>query len=72
MPDVTESAAAGAAAVAGLAVGVRPDAANTAGSASPPARVAEPVPAQRQAYEELYGQWLRRRPGPSGGAPTGR
>jgi autoinducer-2 kinase len=72
IPDATESAAAGAAAVAGLAVGVRPDIANTAGSAPPPARVAEPVPAQRQAYEEIYSQWLRRRPGRSGGTLTGR
>jgi autoinducer-2 kinase len=64
IPDVTESAAAGAAAVAGLAVGVRPDVAGTAGPASPPGRVAEPVPAQRQAYEEIYGRWLQRGPAP--------
>jgi len=63
MPNVTESTAAGAAAVAGLAVGVRPDAAATADLASPPTRIAKPVPAQRQAYQEIYGQWQRRRPG---------
>jgi autoinducer-2 kinase len=70
VPDATESAAAGAAAVAGLAVGVRPDIANKAGSVPPPARVAEPVPARRQAYEEIYSQWLRRRrPGAHGDQP---
>jgi autoinducer-2 kinase len=61
IPAVTESAAAGAAAVAGLAVGVHPGVASTASSASPPAWVTEPVSAQRQAYEEIYGQWLHRR-----------
>ena len=71
IPDATESAAVGAAAVAGLAVGVRPHVANTAGSSPPPARVAEPVPAQRQAYEEIYSQWLRRRPGRSDGTRPG-
>jgi autoinducer 2 (AI-2) kinase len=72
VPDVTESAAAGAAAAAGLAVGVRPDAAHPAGPASPPAWVAEPVTARRRGYEELYGQWLRRTPGPGSGRPSGR
>ena len=42
VPAITESAAAGAAAVAGLAVGVRPSAAVDAGPAVPPARVAGP------------------------------
>jgi autoinducer-2 kinase len=42
VPAITESAAAGAAAVAGLAVGVRPSAAADAGPALPPARVAGP------------------------------
>ena len=42
VPAITESAAAGAAAVAGLAVGVRPSAAVDAGPALPPARVAGP------------------------------
>jgi autoinducer 2 (AI-2) kinase len=60
VPDSTESAATGAAAVAALAVGMWPYVANPAGPALPPARVARPVPAQRQAYEDLYGQWLRR------------
>jgi len=67
IPDATESAAAGAAAAARLAVG----AASTARSAPPPGRVAEPGPAQRQAYEDIYGRWLRRRPGRSGGPPAG-
>jgi sugar (pentulose or hexulose) kinase len=75
VPAITESAAAGAAAVAGLAVGVRPSAAADAGPALPPARaagpkaadaaspssltawVAEPTPARRQRYDELYDQW---------------
>jgi autoinducer 2 (AI-2) kinase len=60
VPAVTESAAAGAAAVAGLAVGVRPDTAGAAAPAPPPARVVEPASASRRAYEELYGRWLRR------------
>jgi sugar (pentulose or hexulose) kinase len=42
VPAITESAAAGAAAVAGLAVGVRPSAAADAGPALPPAWVAGP------------------------------
>lgn len=69
VPDVTESAARGAALVAGLAVGVRPDAADTAGAAPPATRVADPVPARRQAYELLYGQWLRRGPGQVSSGP---
>ncbi len=52
VPAVTESAAAGAAAVAGLAVGVRP-----AAPVPSAARMAEPAPAQRQQYDELYDQW---------------
>lgn len=60
VPDITESAATGAAAVAARAVGAWPSVADPAGPALPPARVVQPVPAQRQAYEELYGQWLRR------------
>jgi autoinducer 2 (AI-2) kinase len=71
VPAVTESAAAGAAAVAGLAVGVRPAAAHTAGPAPPPARVAEPVPARRREYEELYDQWCGRS-GPAGGRRSGQ
>ena len=55
VPAVTESAAAGAAAVAGLAVGVRPAAAEASGPA--PARVAQPTPARRRVYDELYDQW---------------
>jgi autoinducer-2 kinase len=42
VPAITESAAAGAAAAAGLAVGVRPSAAADAGPALPPSRVAGP------------------------------
>jgi autoinducer 2 (AI-2) kinase len=60
VPDVTESAARGAAGMAGLAVGVRPDSASPVGAAPPAARVADPVPARQRAYEVLYGQWLGR------------
>jgi autoinducer-2 kinase len=45
VPAITESAAAGAAAVAGLAVGVRPAAADNASPAPPPAWVAGPAAA---------------------------
>jgi len=64
VPGAGESAAAGAAAVAGLAMGVRPDAAPAA-AARPAAWVADPVPQRRQEYEVLYAQWLRRGPGAS-------
>lgn len=59
LPGITESAAAGAAALASLAVGVRPGVVGAAGL-TPPAGVVEPA-AERLAYDELYGQWLRRR-----------
>jgi autoinducer-2 kinase len=71
LPEITESAAAGAAALAGLAVGVRPDVADATGLTSRPARVVEPAPAGRRAYDELYGQWLARmaeQPGRPGGS----
>jgi sugar (pentulose or hexulose) kinase len=58
LPEVTESAAAGAAALAGLAVGARPGVANMAGLTSQPARMVEPASAERLAYDDLYGQWL--------------
>lgn len=69
VPDATESAARGAAVVAGLAVGVRLDAADTAGPAPPASRVTDPVPARRQAYELLYDRWLRRGPGQVSSGP---
>jgi autoinducer 2 (AI-2) kinase len=72
VPGVTESAAHGAAVVAGRAAGVRLDLASAAGPgaagpAAPVVRTARPVPARRQAYEVLYGQWRRRGPGPASG-----
>ncbi len=60
IPDISESAAVGAAAVAGLAVDVRLAAA--APVAAPPGlRVSDPVPDRQQAYELLYRDWLRSR-----------
>jgi autoinducer 2 (AI-2) kinase len=72
VPGVTESAAHGAAVVAGRAAGVRLDLASaagpgSAGPAAPVIRTARPVPARREAYEVLYGQWRRRGPGPASG-----
>ncbi len=64
VPGVTEAAAHGAAVMAGRATGVRLD---LAGPAGPATRTASPVPARQQAYEALYGEWLRRGPGQAGG-----
>jgi sugar (pentulose or hexulose) kinase len=75
MPGGSESAAAGAAALAGRAVGL-PDSAGPADATAPadatgPAttttptdRVAHPAPARRQAYDLRYAQWRRGQPGP--------
>ena len=67
MPVGRESAAAGAAAIAGQAIGLPAAAglADTAGPATaarPASSMANPSPAQRQAYDLLYAQWRRGRP----------
>jgi autoinducer-2 kinase len=56
VPDVTESAAAGAAALAGLAVGIQPE--NP--PSEDPSPLAVPTPTAQRNYEELYAQWVRR------------
>lgn len=62
VPDVTESTAAGAAVMAGLAVGVLPDDAGPV-TAAQITRIAEPAATRQKAYDMLYGQWIQRRPG---------
>jgi autoinducer 2 (AI-2) kinase len=57
MPGGSESAAAGAAALAGRAIGL-PDAA-VATAATQAGRVVHPSPARQQAYDLLYAQWRR-------------
>jgi autoinducer-2 kinase len=74
MPVGSESAAAGAAALAGQAIGLPAaagltDTAGPATAATPAGSMANPSPAQRQAYDLLYAQWRRGRPDPSG-SPT--
>jgi len=65
VPGSTESAAAGAAALAGQALGL-PDvtAPPTAAAATPAHRVAHPTPGRHQAYDRLYAQWRRGQPRP--------
>ena len=74
MPEGSESAAAGAAALAGRAIGLPAaagltDTAGPATAATPAGSVANPSPAQRQAYDLLYAQWRRGRPDPGPGRP---
>jgi sugar (pentulose or hexulose) kinase len=70
VPDHVESAALGAAVLAGRAAGVLPGAAAgdppAAGRESPgPGRVAYPSPARQQAYDLLYEKWATSRRGTS-------
>jgi autoinducer 2 (AI-2) kinase len=73
LPRGSESAAAGAAALAGRAIGLPvaaglTDTAGPATAATAAGSVANPSPAQRQAYDLLYAQW-RGRPDPGPGWP---
>src|SRR5262249_35088589 len=60
VPGISESAAAGAAALAGLAIGARPRAATLAGPIPPTAPLAVPAPGQARRYDEPYAEWIRR------------
>src|SRR5262249_61587638 len=60
VPGISESAAAGAAALAGLAIGARPRAAALAGPIPPAAPLAVPAPGQARRYDEPYAEWIRR------------
>ena len=60
VPGISESAAAGAAALAGLAIGARPGAATLAGPIPPTAPLAVPAPGQARRYDEPYAEWIRR------------
>jgi len=60
VPGISESAAAGAAALAGLAIGARPGAATRAGPIPPTAPLAVPAPGQARRYDEPYAEWIRR------------
>jgi autoinducer 2 (AI-2) kinase len=69
VPDTTESAAAGAAALAGLAVGARSATAASAGPSPLAAPLAVPTPTARHDYEGLYAQWIRRMLAPGSKSP---
>jgi autoinducer-2 kinase len=70
MPESSESAAAGAAALAGRAIGLPAVTAPPAAAAATPARrVARPAPVRHQSYDRLYAQWRRGQPGPDPGRP---
>jgi autoinducer-2 kinase len=60
VPGVSESAAAGAAALAGLAIGVRPGAATPADPSPPSAPLAVPTSGQAHICDRHYAQWIRR------------
>lgn len=60
VPGVSESAAAGAAALAGRAIGVRPGAATPADPSPPSAPLAVPASGQAHSYDRHYAQWIRR------------
>jgi autoinducer-2 kinase len=62
MPEGSESAAAGAAAIAARAIGL-PDAAGLAAAITPAETVAHPAPARQQIYDLLYVEWRRGQPG---------
>jgi autoinducer 2 (AI-2) kinase len=61
VPDISEATAAGAAIMAGLAVGAALDDAGPP-PAGPSTWVANPVPGGQDTYDVLYRQWVRRRP----------